>query len=185
MIKYQTGEKTMNTTEEWTKTNDEILKHWCKTGMAPSKVGAMVGLSRDAVIGHLARLGLVSAALVPVRYETGEPKRVKPSYPTPVRPKPSLAALKGKIAPQRSVPVLALVAPPADSHVDFAGLQRGMCKFPVNDTGTARFCGSVQGERQPYCDFHAGVAYTGVVRRPAPKQTTGFIRLSHMGGKSH
>ena len=166
----------------WTEEEDKTVRALVGL-MSFSKLAAHLGTgrTRNAVIGHANRLG-ISKAKVPQRY-TDRPKQSNP-VPPPSQRKPSLPALVRLSVPPKPAPII-LVAPPIEGRVVFADLKRGMCKWPISDPSRADFCfcGAPEGERKPYCDFHANVAYTGSVRRSERPQT-GYLKLTHMEGKA-
>lgn len=143
-------------------------------GLSASQVAAELGpgITRNAVIGKINRLGLAERAK---QSNAQRPRVAKP--PRPVRPHLNGDASRGDLtlafAPH--VPAAPRLAPeeevliPISERVELSELRESMCRWPMGDPTTPefRFCGGKRlrgmrprsGERQPYCAYHARVAY--------------------------
>jgi GcrA cell cycle regulator len=149
----------------WTDERVSTLKKLWLEGLSASQIAKQLGgVTRNAVIGKVHRLGLSGRAAPsqPVRAAAA------PAYkaPRPARP----AAVAAPAAPRRlteqAVPV-AITAPTHVYRVEEPGsatvltLGAHMCKWPIGDPSNEgfTFCGRRSSEGIPYCNEHAAVAY--------------------------
>ncbi|HEY2531167.1 MAG TPA: GcrA family cell cycle regulator [Xanthobacteraceae bacterium] len=151
----------------WTPERVEQLRTFVVTGLSCSQIAAEIGVSRNAVIGKIHRLGLAP----------GRPAG------TPVRACPPRAR-RPRFSPQRIFPRLmfAGVASPANVGLAKGGapwiahspvesarpcslleLAQGKCRWPVGDrvTGAAEFafCANDVIAGFSYCAAHTRMAY--------------------------
>ncbi len=143
----------------WTDERVEILKKLWLDGHSASQIAKQLGgVTRNAVIGKVHRLGLSGRAT------PSQPARPVLKAPRPVRPLVSSAP-----APRRAVEHQPAQAPaPRSAHfVEQPGtatvltLGAHMCKWPIGDPSSDgfTFCGRRAGEGAPYCVEHARLAY--------------------------
>jgi GcrA cell cycle regulator len=148
----------------WTDDRVATLKKLWLEGLSASQIAKQLGgVTRNAVIGKVHRLGL-----------SGRAAPSQPSRPVfrPTRPRPAVAA---QPAPRRE-PVVRQAAPMPAPVLDLPGtatvltLGAHMCKWPIGDpsTDSFSFCGRRSGDEGPYCIEHARVAY-----QPAQKKKAG------------
>lgn len=139
----------------WTEERVALLKKLWLEGLSASQIAKQLGgVTRNAVIGKVHRLGLSGRAT------PSQPPR--PAFKTPRPPRP--AASPGSLAPRRIAPVLAdpqpvyYVEEPGSATVLTLGAH--MCKWPIGDPSSDAFtfCGRRIGEGS-YCQEHARVAY--------------------------
>jgi len=145
----------------WTEDRVTVLKKLWLEGLSASQIAKQLGgVTRNAVIGKVHRLGL-----------SGRATPSQPSRPVfrPTRPRPQVQA-----APRRAVEAAPRPAtPPPPPIVDLPGtatvltLGAHMCKWPIGDPSTDEFsfCGRRAGGEGPYCVEHARVAYQPVQRK--------------------
>lgn len=151
----------------WTDERVELLRKLWTDGLSASQVAAELGpgITRNAVIGKIHRLGLAERAKTAT---TPRPRAAKP--PRQSQPRMNGAATHGNLALAFSphalpAPHLARdeeVVIPISERVTLMELRESMCRWPMGDPTTAefRFCGgkaAVGGG--PYCAYHARVAY--------------------------
>ncbi len=146
----------------WTDERVEQLKKLWAEGLSASQIAKQLGgVTRNAVIGKVHRLGLSG--------------RATPSRPTrraakPSRPRTTTASTApARAAPRPSpsappAPVEAPVEPavlPSGDYATVLTLRDSMCKWPIGDPSSSnfRFCGRKTGESSTYCDAHANMAY--------------------------
>ncbi|HEY3814753.1 MAG TPA: GcrA family cell cycle regulator [Caulobacteraceae bacterium] len=138
----------------WTDERVSTLKKLWLEGLSASQIAKQLGgVTRNAVIGKVHRLGLSGRAA------PSQPSR--PIY-RPARPRPQVSA---PIA--RREPVPRPPQPVPSPVLDLPGtatvltLGAHMCKWPIGDPSTDEFsfCGRVAGNEGPYCVEHARVAY--------------------------
>jgi GcrA cell cycle regulator len=140
----------------WTDERVSTLKKLWLEGLSASQIAKQLGgVTRNAVIGKVHRLGL-----------SGRAAPSQPSRPVyrPQRPRQTVAAAP---APRRE-PILRPAAPAPSPVLDLPGtatvltLGAHMCKWPIGDPSTDEFsfCGRrAGGEGGPYCIEHSRVAY--------------------------
>jgi GcrA cell cycle regulator len=143
----------------WTDERVEELKKLWAEGLSASQIAKKIGgVTRNAVIGKVHRLGLSG--------------RAAPSRPSsrPARaPKPRVAAstpVKSKVpAPRKAVePTVTAPDPEPLPNGEFATvltLKDSMCKWPLGDpaSGDFRFCGHRTKAGDAYCEAHSQIAY--------------------------
>ena len=146
---------------DWNEERTAALKQMWLEGMSASQVARQLGgVSRNAVIGKVHRLGLSSreAPSRPrslggrpagqasrARSSTVQARRASPAPATAPRPAPVVRAVvrpfEGDVAPMASILTLS-----ADG-----------CRWPIGDPNDAGFgfCGRLRGGHASYCEGHA------------------------------
>jgi GcrA cell cycle regulator len=150
----------------WTDERVTVLKKLWLEGLSASQIAKQLGgVTRNAVIGKVHRLGL-----------SGRATPSQPSRPAfrPARPRPQ-APVAAAPAPRRPEPVvrpaaLPVLAPDLPGTATVLTLGAHMCKWPIGDPsgGDFSFCGRRTGADGPYCIEHARVAY----QPPQKKRST-------------
>ncbi|AWN50185.1 GcrA cell cycle regulator [Methylobacterium terrae] len=164
----------------WTKERVELLKRLWSDGRSASQIAAEIGgVSRNAVIGKIHRLGLAGRVLkangaAPAggrrpRAETDAPLAETPSVLAPAPP--ALALIK----PHAATPS-ASVALPESARVTIMELREFMCRWPMGDPSTPdfRFCGDRAISGLPYCTHHSRIAYQPAAERKRDRKVVGF-----------
>ena len=166
----------------WTEDRVEILTKLWAEGLSASQIAKRLGgVTRNAVIGKVHRLGL-----------SGRAKPSRPKTVSKTRSAPKRTAAKPR-APRKPAPVVQ--APPPPPPVEAKPLPNGeyatiltirdhMCKWPIGDPAASdfRFCGRRIKEGEPYCEAHCNVAYQPSRRRGSgpkalpPRKGTRYIR---------
>jgi GcrA cell cycle regulator len=152
----------------WPPERVELLKKLWAEGLTASQVAARLGdgISRNAVIGKVHRLGL-SGRQSAQRSSTPRPRRPRqPSHPgRPMAGQAAAAALKLQPRPQpRPEPEpqpIRLVEMPKSERVSILMLSDKTCRWPLGDPGSEDFCycGHAPKPGLPYCEYHASIAY--------------------------
>jgi len=147
----------------WTDERVDVLKKLWLDGLSASQIAKQLGgVTRNAVIGKVHRLGLSGRAAPsqPARPVFKAPRPARPISTTPSAPRrlaePSATAPAASPAP---APVPALrIEEPGSATVLTLGAH--MCKWPIGDPSSDEFtfCGRRASE-SPYCVEHARVAY--------------------------
>ncbi len=148
---------------DWNEERTAALKQMWLEGMSASQVARQLGgVSRNAVIGKVHRLGLTSrevpsrprslggrppgqssartrAAATHVRRATATLPQAP--APRPAAPRVPVRAFETEVSPMASMLTLTLEA----------------CRWPIGDPGEAGFgfCGRLRGSHASYCDGHA------------------------------
>ncbi len=155
----------------WSSERIELLKRCFHAGLSCSQIAREIGVTRNAVIGKMNRLGLSHAiATPPEQGHAAGPARAKP--PRPWRPRRS----RLNIFAQHDMLTAALGQPqPRAEDIPIHNgcgctlleLGQGRCRWPINNPGSADFCfcGNEPVKGLPYCPGHARIAY-----RPAGRQ---------------
>lgn len=133
---------------------ENLTRLWRQGDLSAAMIARRLGVTRNAVLGKIHRLGL------------SQPRRPRPGAiappPRPAKPRP--------VASTRRVPAL---APGRMSPQPTAEIGRGLvtrledlpsraCHWPLGDPQAAdfTFCGR-RAEAGTYCPAHAGMAYRG------------------------
>jgi GcrA cell cycle regulator len=165
----------------WTDERVELLKKLWQEGLSASQIaGELGGITRNAVIGKVHRLGL-SGRSKSARPATPRVRKTRsPSLP----PRPAArvvgnTALKMEAATDprprpAPVPVEELFIPP-EERATILSLTEHTCKWPIGDPSTDDFyfCGRHSLVGTPYCEHHARVAYQPASDRRRNKDAQG------------
>lgn len=173
----------------WTDDRVELLKKLWTEGLSASQIaGRLGGVSRNAVIGKVHRLGLAG--------------RATQSRSKPARPRPRISAIKRvpkpRLAHHGNPALRALYQPDADRYVpppeelDIApedrvalvDLTECSCRWPVGDPQSPDFgfCNHKKVPGLQYCETHARRAFqppqtrTRRIEREAPLQPVSIGR---------
>ena len=146
------------TAPTWTDERLEALKGHFASGLTCRQIAAEIGVSRNAVIGKLSRLGLT---------------RDKPpgSEPRSKRPRER----RGRSVPRLQYEMLREVYDEAaftdgpvvsEQRCSLFELDKERCRWPVNgDAEEFSFCGNTPMAGLPYCQGHTRLAYRSLARR--------------------
>jgi GcrA cell cycle regulator len=140
----------------WTEDRVASLKKLWLEGLSASQIAKQLGgVTRNAVIGKVHRLGLSgrAAPAAPARSVFKAPRPPRPAMATPHTPR------RAEAVHHQPVPLPALREEPGSATVLTLGAH--MCKWPIGDPSTDdfSFCGSRTSQEGPYCVAHARVAY--------------------------
>jgi GcrA cell cycle regulator len=142
----------------WTTERLELLKGHFAAGLTCRQIAAEIGVSRNAVIGKLSRLGL---------------SRDKPpgSEAHPKKPRER----RGRSVPRLQYEMLRQVydeaafteTPVVSEHrCSLFELSKERCRWPVNaEAEEFSFCGNMPLAGLPYCQGHTRLAYRSLARR--------------------
>ena len=173
----------------WTDERVELLRRLWDDGLSASQIALQIGgVSRNAVIGKVHRLGLAG--------------RVKPIGPAPAQGRrkdgpeveaelEAVAVVEEPTLPEppaivahRPAPNFPLPPNPTPEPVALAVSQRvtimdlrdSMCRWPMGDPTSPdfRFCGGRAITGLPYCTQHAQVAYQPAAERKRDRRVAGF-----------
>ncbi len=144
----------------WTDDRVELLKKLWSEGLSASQIAAELGgITRNAVIGKVHRLGLSGRAKSP---STAAPRPRKPRSSGMIRV--SRPAIRGNTAlayEYEVEPEPELLEIPMEQRKTLLQLNEHSCRWPVGDPGAADFffCGGETASELPYCSYHSRVAY--------------------------
>ena len=172
----------------WTDERVELLKKMWGEGQSASQIAKELGgVTRNAVIGKVHRLGLSNRATGTTKAEAKPKTAPKPeSKPRPA-PKQTAAAAPAAEAAPRPLPARKQIIPagqplppqPSANEISPEALAKvsaiekkakklslmelteRTCKWPVGDPATEDFwfCGLPVQQGKPYCEAHVGVAF--------------------------
>ncbi|MGH6800587.1 MAG: GcrA family cell cycle regulator [Methylocella sp.] len=155
----------------WTNERIELLQKLWLEGWSASRIAGELacGITRNAVIGKVYRLGLSGRA----NARSGNVPASPPHQKAPRRPAHRHAdslQIAGNTALAFHPFVIEAPAPqkvqdvvvPISEPVTIVELRESMCRWPIGDPAQSefRFCGAKKLPGQgPYCSCHAGIAY--------------------------
>lgn len=155
----------------WTDERVELLRKLWNDGLSASQIAGELaeGITRNAVIGKVHRLGLSGRAKPVAAQRPRAPKTVRPApavrthIAAPVRGNLAFAMTPRVAEPAPQIRMVAEeVVVPINEPVTIMELRESMCRWPLGDPASAdfRYCGGDApiGEG-PYCRYHSRVAY--------------------------
>jgi GcrA cell cycle regulator len=162
----------------WTDERVETLKKLWADGLSASQIAAELGgITRNAVIGKVHRLGLSGRAKSPSSSAPRPRKARAHSHMLRV----SRPAMRGNTALAHAYELEVEPEPELIDNIIPLGQRRTLlelneltCRWPIGDPGTAEFffCGGLPATGLPYCAYHSRVAYQPANvrrdRRPPP-----------------
>src|SRR5260370_13137419 len=161
----------------WTDQRTELLKTLWAEGLSSSQIGGELGLTRNAVIGKVHRLGLsgrIKSAAPPPR----EPKRGRSHVshynggPKPQRT--DVTPFKGpsdlSVETHAPAPIKNII--PIDRRCSILELTLDNCHWPIGDPRSRAFffCGAKSLRCLPYCGYHSRMAYQPEADRRRERQ---------------
>lgn len=159
----------------WNDTSIALLTKLAGEGYSSSQMAAELGVTRNAVIGKLLRLGvdLTSPGSLVAKGIKAPTVPKKPRKPRKPRPKTA----KHVVARSRLQALQILATQPAPepekasaNGVSIMELTPHNCHWPINDVQSSdfHFCGARALTPLPYCKFHGRLAYLAPkARQPA------------------
>lgn len=169
----------------WTDERVEILKKLWMEGLSASQIAnKMGGVTRNAVIGKVHRLGLSGRATTS-RVSRSRPRKPRvPSNPArnSVFRSAGNTALKAdpnyqpEVEPEPAV-VHELNIPPGE-RASILTLNENTCRWPIGDPGAEdfHFCGIKPSAGMPYCPYHVRIAYQPAQDRRRKRAAGGRMR---------
>jgi len=163
----------------WTDERVEALKKLWLDGLSASQIAKQLGgVTRNAVIGKVHRLGLSGRAAPsqPARpvFKTPRPARpVATQTPRRAEAQPVVQPASAAAVTPAPLPVVYLEEPGSATVLT---LGAHMCKWPIGDPSTDgfTFCGRRTGQDGPYCTEHARMAY----QPQQPRKRSGATELA-------
>ena len=155
----------------WTEDRVSVLSKLWAEGLSASQIATQLGgVTRNAVIGKVHRLGL-----------SGRATPSRPSKRKITTPRATAAAPKTVIArAPRPAPAIAPAPPPIEAkrmadgeYATILTITEDTCKWPLGDPSgdDFRFCGRNTNDASPYCQAHSRVAYQPARRRGATQKS--------------
>ena len=155
----------------WTEERVEQLRRLWLDGLSASRIASELagGVTRNAVIGKVHRLGLSGRVKAPAAAVGVRPKPAKAVEAEPQRP--AMLPVRGNVAlaVQHQPAAMPLRRSTSEDrvvsmveNVTIMELRESMCRWPVGDPSSSefRYCGGKApiGEG-PYCKLHSRMAY--------------------------
>ena len=117
----------------WTTDRVELLKNHFEAGLTCREIAANIGVSRNAVIGKLSRLGLTRG---PAR---AEPRPKKPPGSAPGNPSPD-CSIRSCRPSTKTTPPLQEEPIASDYRCSLLELSNERCRWPISTPGAEDFC---------------------------------------------
>jgi GcrA cell cycle regulator len=137
----------------WTTARVELLKRHFEEGLSCREIAAHIGVSRNAVIGKLTRLGLTRGpGNTELRATTAKPRAAKSG---PRQQYQILQAVYANGQPVCDGPVA------SEQPCSLYELSEERCRWPISTPGAEDFCfcGNMPLAGLPYCSGHTRLAY--------------------------
>jgi GcrA cell cycle regulator len=148
----------------WNPERVEQLRNFVVAGLTCSQIAAEIGVSRNAVIGKIHRLGLSPRRPAAVPARLCPPRARPPRLPS----QRQLLRLQAKtfLTDPTATPT-ALVD--SAQRCSLLELTQGKCRWPISNPGASdfAFCGNDVIAGFSYCAGHARMAYRAPARRSA------------------
>jgi GcrA cell cycle regulator len=171
---YRCSVLSEETLMSWNDERVDLLKKLWSDGLSASQIAAELGgVTRNAVIGKVHRLGLSGRAKTP---SSSVPRARKPA-PRPAVRTVSMPQMRGNVALAHQTQVQVHyhvetrpaqeVVVPMSRRVQIMELKEAMCKWPMGDPTHAEFvfCGADCNFGTPYCTHHSAIAYQPAAER--------------------
>jgi len=154
----------------WTAERVEQLRSCVANGMTCSQIAAEIGVTRNAVIGKIHRLGLSTER--PAATPAGSCQQ-RARRPRLLARRQLLRVVSPEAPSGASEVACEPVAVDSAQRCSLLELAQGKCRWPVGDAGKDSgaadfvFCGNEAAAGFPYCAGHARMAYRLPARRRA------------------
>ncbi|MDE0344861.1 MAG: GcrA cell cycle regulator [Boseongicola sp.] len=172
----------------WTDERVEGLKKMWAEGKSASQIAKdLGGVTRNAVIGKVHRLGLSNRAGASASAPEKKPPRASSSKPASRTKTSQVRVVEVAVAPRKPIVPAGRPLPPQPSaneispealenvrkvektakKIGLLELTERTCKWPIGDPATDEFwfCGLAVQQGKPYCEAHVGVAFQPMSNR--------------------
>lgn len=154
----------------WDSSTLKKLKSLVAKGLSTSEIGKKIGVSKNAVVGKLNRLGWNSKAGgitsdEPVKKakdkEVLKKKSIKVKSEVKTKVKKIDIPEKPKIKPIKRTKEISASQKIIKTALEMASLKKDQCRWPIGDTDSDdfHFCGKKVFPGKPYCYEHCKCAY--------------------------
>lgn len=165
----------------WTEERVELLRKLWTEGLSASQIAAELGgVTRNAVIGKVHRIGLSGRPKNSNQHSVSRQKRSSSRPTGQARPSKSQTRPQANPGidgqPPASRPPQQVDLPkPEFLMLDLLELTETTCKFPLGDPQEAGFgfCGAKSKDGEPYCAYHCRIAYQPAAERRRDRGTGG------------
>jgi GcrA cell cycle regulator len=167
----------------WSEERVALLRKLWAEGLSASQIAKQLGgVTRNAVIGKVHRLGLAGRA-TPSRPAKRPVRTARPRVISPSAPRLRIPSMEPRVV----IPDLEPVKFEDGRAASVLTLNESMCKYPIGDPTDAdfAFCGRNSFDKHPYCQDHARLAYQPSQARKRrtsgePDELRRMMRLSAM-----
>lgn len=138
----------------WTTERVELLKQHYEAGLTCREIAAQIGVSRNAVIGKLTRLGLTRGPTNIEQHLQAAPKE-RGAKSVPRAQYRMLQVVYANDQPAPDAPITSA------SPCSLLELSHEHCRWPISTPGEEGFCfcGNTPLKGLPYCPGHTRLAY--------------------------
>lgn len=167
----------------WTDERVELLKKMWSEGQSASQIAKELGgVTRNAVIGKVHRLGLSNrAGASPAPAPEKKSAKAEPAAKPAAKSNPKEKVVEVTVQPRKPIVPAGQPLPPQPSaneispealakvseiektakRISLMELTERTCKWPIGDPATDDFwfCGLSVQQGKPYCEAHVGVAF--------------------------
>jgi len=159
----------------WTDERVELLKKLWADGLSASQIAAQLGgVTRNAVIGKVHRLGL-----------SGRAKSPSSMVPRVRKPRVNFHSMRPRLRYHGNTALMPSMSPeldpdydplanvvPMGPRVSILQLNESTCRWPFGEPGAESFCycGGQAKADMPYCPYHARIAYQPLAERRRQRQ---------------
>ena len=153
------------TTATWNPERVEQLRNFVGAGLSCSQIAAEIGVTRNAVIGKIHRLGLGRGRPTAAPAGSCPPSVRRPRFSR----QRQLLRLVNTEAPCADGQIAEVIPIESAQRCSLLELAQDKCRWPVGDPGAAdfAFCGNEAAAGFSYCAGHARMAYRSSARRRA------------------
>lgn len=148
----------------WSEPRVDSLKKLWADGLSASQIAAELGgITRNAVVGKVHRLGLSGRAKSPS--SSSRPRKPRRTQMVGVRPSmrgnSALANGFASAFVDQAEPVMIEEIVPIGQRRTLVELNENTCRWPIGDPCCQEFffCGGAPVTGHPYCSYHSMVAY--------------------------
>lgn len=151
----------------WTDDRVDVLRKLWADGLSASQIAAELGgVTRNAVIGKVHRLGLSGRAK---NTSTAASRQKRAANRTPGYSKTNRSP-RGQgtsVATTQRQAIVVDVPKPTLLNIELLELSENTCKWPVGDPqdNDFAFCGNKSRDKDPYCEYHCKLAYQPAAER--------------------
>lgn len=148
----------------WTPERLVALQQGLADGLSCARIARLIGVSRNAVIGKINRLGLARGRTPTVTMQRAvAPRGARLAEQREAPPRPRAPTQRQILRIVRAEPIEAPLAAGAEA-CSLVDLAPGQCRWPMGDGATLTFCGRARLGSLSYCGGHARLAYRPAAR---------------------
>lgn len=160
----------------WTDERVDLLKKLWGEGLSASQIAAQLGgVTRNAVIGKVHRLGLSGRSRSNSQPSSSRPKRSSRPSQSAARTTRSAQKQENSVTTSAasSRTLISDLPEPVPMMISLLELTETTCKFPIGDPQTEAFgfCGNNARNGDRYCEYHCRLTYQPAADRRRERAT--------------